>query len=86
MELEVKADADEQELYDLAVMLTLNADGNKVWDTDIRNLVCEGKPDEQSANAKLFVELKEAFEPMIERRNMLGMTAVIFKKVRTKGW
>lgn len=84
MELEVRVDVDEQALFELAVMLTVSADGNKVWDAEIRNLACEGKPDEQSV--KLFAELREAFEPMIERRKMLGMTAIISKKVRTEGW
>lgn len=77
-------DADEKELLYLAVLLAKNADGNKVWDDDIRKLDCEGTPDEESV--KVFLSLKDAFEPMIERKNMMGQIVMVSKKVREGGY
>ena len=66
------------------VLLAKKADGNKVWDDDIRKLDCEGTPDEESV--KVFLSLKDAFEPMIERKNMMGQIVMVSKKVREGGY
>lgn len=77
-------EVNEKELLYLAVLLAKNADGNKVWDDDIRKLDCEGTPDEESV--KVFLSLKDAFEPMIERKNMMGQIVMVSKKVREGGY
>ena len=77
-------DADEKELLNLAVLLAKNADAKKVWDDDIRKLDCEGIPDEESV--KVFLSLKDAFEPMVERKNMMSQIVMVSKKVREGGY
>ena len=83
-ELNYRIDADDNQLLNLAVLLTENADNKRIWDEDIRKLVCDGVPDDNSVNT--FRGLKEFHQPMIERRKMYGMTAIISKKVREGGW
>ena len=77
-------EVNEKEILYLAVLLAKNADGNKVWDDDIRKLDCEGTPDEESV--EVFLSLKDAFEPMIERKNMMGQIVMVSKKVREGGY
>lgn len=84
VELNYDIDTDAKKLFDLAVLLTDNADNKKVWDADIRKIMSDGDPAEESV--KLFAELEEAFAPSIEYRKMLGQTAVVSKKVREEGW
>ena len=84
VELQYKIDADEKQLFDLAVLLTKNADGKRKWDADIKKLKCDGVPDEK--NVALFTELKDAFGPSIEMRDMMGCTAIVSKKIREEGW
>jgi len=81
---EVKIDADEKELLELAICLTYNADGNKVWDEDIRTLILDKIPNEEFI--RQFMSLKEAYQPMIERRDMMGKTVIVSRKVREEGW
>ena len=84
VELSFDIEADDNELLGLAVSLTVNADEKKVWDSDIRKLVCDEAPDEAAADK--FVESKKHYLPMIERRKLWEMTAIVTKKVREEGW
>lgn len=84
VEMNYTIEADEKEILYLAVILAKNADGNKVWDEDIRKLDCEGVPDKDAVNS--FLSLKDAFEPMIERKNMMGKIVMVSKKVREGGF
>ena len=81
---EVKIDADEKSLLDLAISLTYNADGNKIWDEDIRLIDVSEKADKDFVEK--FLSLKEAYKPMIERRDMMSKTVIVSKKVREEGW
>ena len=81
---EEQVEAAPGELLDLAVLLTVNADGKKRWDDDIRLLDADGKPEKKAVD--LFLSLKEAHEPMIERRDLLPKTVIVSKKVREGGW
>ena len=83
-ELNYDIDTDEKKLFELAVLLTDNADSKKVWDADIRKISSDGTPAEESV--KLFTELKEAFAPSIAYRDILGKTAILSKKIREEGW
>lgn len=82
--LNYRIDADDNQFLSLAVLLTENADNKRVWDADIRKLVCDDVPDDNLVNT--FRSLKEFYQPMIERRKMYRMTAIISKKVREGGW
>ncbi len=84
MSFERYIDATAEELLDLAVTLTGKADGNTIWDEDIRSLEADGKPDKE--DVELFISLREAYEPMIERRALLSKTAIVSKKVREGRW
>ncbi len=84
VEMNYTVDADEKELLNLAVLLAKNADAKKVWDDDIRKLDCEGIPDEESV--KVFLSIKDAFEPMVERKNMMSQIVMVSKKVREGGY
>lgn len=84
VEMNYTIEADEKEILYLAVILAKNADGNKVWDDDIRKLDFEGVPDKDAVNT--FLSLKDAFEPMIERKNMMGQIVMVSKKVREGGF
>ena len=83
-EIGYRIDAENDQLLNLAVLLTENADNKRMWDADIRNLATEGMANAQSVD--MFLRLKEAHQPMIERRKMYGMTAIVSKKVREGGW
>ena len=83
-EISCQIDADDDELLNLAVLLTENADNKMIWDEDIAKLASEGTASAQSVDA--FLGLKEYFEPMIEIRKMYGKTAIVSKKVREGGW
>ena len=84
VELNYDIDTDYDSLFDLAVLLTENADVKLIWDTDIRKIDSDGRPD--GGAVAEFTEMRDAFGPMIERKNMLGKTAIISKKVREGGW
>ena len=81
---EEQVEATAEELLDLAVMLTENADSKRIWDDDIRILETDGRPEPEAVD--FFKSLKEAHEPMIERRNLLPKTVIVSKKVREGGW
>ena len=66
---EEQVEATAEELLDLAVMLTENADSKRIWDDDIRILETDGRPEPEAVD--FFRSLEEAHEPMIERRNLL---------------
>ena len=84
MSFEGRVEASAEELLNLAVMLTGNADANTIWDEDIRLLETDDKPGKEAVD--LFTSLREAHEPMIERRALLSKTAIVSKKVREGGW
>lgn len=81
---ERQIEATAEELLDLAVTLTGNADGKTIWDEDIRLLETDDKPSKEAVD--LFTSLRESHEPMIERRALLSKTAILSKKVREGGW
>ncbi|MBR5010357.1 MAG: DUF2185 domain-containing protein [Clostridia bacterium] len=83
-EINYKIPADDGQLLNLAVLLMENADTKQIWDADIRKLACDGVPNDRSVET--FLGLKIIHQPMIERRNMYGMTAIISKKIREGGW
>lgn len=76
--------ASEDELLELAALLTVNADDKMIWDKDIRSLDAEGRPDKKQLEE--FLSLEEAFEPSILRRELMTMTVVVSKKVREGGY
>lgn len=82
--IEETVDASAEELLDLAVLLTKNADGNKVWDDDITKIDADGKPDREDMD--IFLSLEEYHKPMIERRDLLPKTVIVSKKIREGGW
>lgn len=75
---------DAENLLNLAVLLIENADEKRIWDEDIRLLETDGKPSKEAVD--FFLSLKEAYEPMIERKALLPKTAIVSKKVREGGW
>ncbi len=77
-------DADADDFLNLAVILTGNADGKKIWDADIRKLDSDCTPNEETVN--MFLESKQYYLPMIERKKLWEMTAIVSKKVREEGW
>lgn len=83
-EISFTVEAEAEKLLDLAVLLTENADEKKIWNMDISKLSCNDKPDDNSVNK--FLESKKYYTPMIERKKLWGMTAIVSKKVREEGW
>lgn len=81
---EVDIDAKENELLELAVTLTSNADNNRIWDDDIRKLDTDSTPDKKSVDA--FLALREDFKPSIELKELYSKTVIVSKKVREGGW
>lgn len=84
VEIDSVIDADADQLLNLAVFLTENADEKKIWDADIRNLASDDMLDDQSV--EMFLESKKYYMPMIERKKLWEMTAIVSKKVREEGW
>ena len=68
----------------LAVFLTEKKKKKKIWDADIRNLASDDMLDDQSV--EMFLESKKYYMPMIERKKLWEMTAIVSKKVREEGW
>ena len=56
VEIDSVIDADADQLLNLAVFLTENADEKKIWDADIRNLASDDMLDDQSV--EMFLESK----------------------------
>ena len=81
---EKQIQATEDELLELAVLLTNNADEKRIWDDDIRRLEADGKPEEEAVSH--FLSLEEFCKPSIERRKLLPKTVIVSKKVREGGW
>lgn len=79
VETECRVDADEKDLFNLAVLLTKKADG-KFWDDDIRKLDCDGEPDAKEVD--FFLSLEEVHEPMRQRKMLYGKSVIVSKKVR----
>ena len=77
-------EATNEELLELAALMTENADEKKIWDEDIRILKTDTKPHKRSV--KRFLSLKEAHMPMIEYKELIKKTAIVSKKVRIDGW
>lgn len=84
VDFEDKIEITEEELLELAVLLTENADDKRIWDEDIRTLETDSRPEKKAV--KLFVEQKKYYEPMIERRNLISKTAIVSKRVREEGF
>ena len=83
-QLEVTIEAETQELYRLAALLTKMADEKRIWDADIQDLDSDSEPDADVL--KFFADLEEAHAPMKARAEMLGKTAILSKKIREEGW
>ena len=81
---EVNLETEENELRDLAALLTANADNKKIWDDDIRKIDADSKPDEKMISA--FNDLYEFVKPSIELRELYSKTVIVSKKVREGGW
>ena len=77
-------DAYPDQLLKLAVLLTENADEKKIWDSYIRDLASDDTPDDRSV--EMFLDSKKYYIPMIERKKLWKMTAIVSKKVREEGW
>ena len=77
-EISFAVEADAEEILDLAVLLTENADEKKLWDMDIRKLSFDDKPDDEAV--QIFLDSKKYYIPMIERRKLWEMTAIVSKK------
>ena len=82
--LDLEINAEENELMELAALLTRNADDNRIWDEDIRDLDCEGEPDAETIER--FLSQEKHHESMRKRREILGKTVIVSKKVREEGW
>lgn len=76
-------DADTNQLLKLAVLLTENADEKKIWDANIRDLASDDIPDDQLVEK--FLDSKKYYMPMVERKKLWGMTAIVSKKIREEG-
>lgn len=83
-EVHYSLDLDSDQILNLAVLLTENADNKKIWDADIRKIVCENAADDKAVET--FLELKEMHQPMIARKSMFGLTAIVSKIIREDGW
>ncbi len=77
-------DVTEQELFSLAVVLRDNADAKMIWDEDIRKIDTECEPDARAVDD--FVGNADAYKRVIERKLLMGKTAIVSKKVRLEGW
>lgn len=77
-------DASADQLICLAAFLTENADEKKIWDAHIRDLPDNDMSDDRSVG--IFLENKKYYIPMIERRKLWDMTAIVSAKVRAEGW
>lgn len=83
IEMNHDIEAQENELFHLAVLLTKNADG-KLWNEDIRKIPCEGKPDEKAI--EFFRSHEEMLQNVRQKKLMLGKSVIVSKKVREGNW
>lgn len=83
VETQYRLDADEKDIFNLAVLLTKKADG-RFWDEDIRKPESDGEPD--AGEVEGFLALKEVHEPMRQRKMLYGKSVIVSKKVREGSW
>ena len=83
-EINTSIDVEENELFNLAVVLKKEADDARFWDGCIDNIASDREAtDEEIAE---FEQTREYMEPTINRNKLLNKTAFMSKRVLEEGW
>ena len=77
-------DVAEEEMLRLAVRFRTAADDKRVWDAAIREIDTDSEPD--SAEVEEFVSNKKYYEATRRRKDLLGKTAYVSRKIYDEGW
>lgn len=83
-EVQTSIEVEENELFNLAVVLKNEADYNKIWDASIEKI----NTDIEITENKIieFQNAKKYYEPTINRMNLLNSMAYVSKKILEEGW
>ncbi len=77
-------DVTEEEMLSLAVILRNAADDKRIWDAMIREINTDTEPD--SAAVDEFVSNGQYYEATRKRKDLLGKTAYVSRKIFDEGW
>lgn len=83
-EIKAYVDASEDDIFTFAVLLRNVLDDNKIWDANIDSIDTDVILTADMINE--FKNNKQYYEPMINRRKLLGMMSYVSKKVVDEGW
>lgn len=83
-EIKTYVDASEDDIFTFAVLLRNVLDDNKIWDANIDSIDTNVILSTDMINE--FKNNKQYYEPMINRRKLLGMMSYVSKKVVDEGW
>lgn len=83
-EIKTYVDASEDDIFTFAVLLRNMLDDNKIWDANIDSIDTNVILSTDMINE--FKNNKQYYEPMINRRKLLGMMSYVSKKVVDEGW
>ena len=77
-------DVTEDDMRTLAVMLTNNADGKKIWDSSIEKIDTDTEPSEKEVSQ--FIEDAKYYENSIMLKSIMGKIAVVSKMILEDGY
>ena len=77
-------DVTEEEMLRLAVQLRTSADDKRVWDAAIREIDTDTEP--SGAEIEEFVSNGKYYEATRRRKELLGKTAYVSRKIVDEGW
>lgn len=83
-EIKAYVEASEEDIFTFAVLLRNVLDDNKIWDANIDSIDTNVILSTDMINE--FKNNKQYYEPMINRRKLLGMMSYVSKKVVDEGW
>lgn len=83
-EISTSIDTQEDELFNLAVVLKKEADDARFWDGSIEKINFDRSATEEEIAE--FEETRKYMEPSINRNKLLNKTAFVSKRVLEEGW
>lgn len=83
-EISTHIDVEKNDMIKLVTLLKNEADDKRKWDASIENFNSDIIVEEEQIEA--FKSNEEYFKEMINRKNLLNMTACITKKITEEGW
>lgn len=83
-EINTDIDADEKDIFQLAIILRNQADDKHIWDADIEGITTDIKLSNNQIEE--FIENKKYYDEMITRKALFNQKVLVSKKITEDGW